>query len=126
MNASLVRFAMIAALTATGHAFAADAPACATPEQAEQVRDYYKMSPTFPFIAARELAMTDAVIASAIPKTMAVGTSGAAFPQVWEAAKGLDALFLIVRDGNVFEIHSKVVGGTPSTRSKYFNLNNEG
>jgi putative heme iron utilization protein len=116
--------ALVAALTtlAVGAAHADTAPLCATPDQAKQVQEHYKTEPGMPFQAARTLKLNEAVIASALPKAQAAGTGAANFPAIWEGLKGLDAVTLIMKGGNVFEIRGTIPGGEPSTRSKFFNL----
>ena len=124
MTKRAVTFVVAATVAATiaGAAFAADAPACATPEQAQKVQEHYKTAPGMPFQTARTLALSEAVIASALPKSQAAGTSGAAFPQVWDSVKGIKGVFLVMKGGNVFEIRGPIPGGEPSTKSKFFNL----
>ncbi len=112
----------IAACLIGGQASAQDAALCATADQAKQIQEHYKTSPGMPFQAARTLKMNEAVIASGLPKTQAVGTAGSNFPAVWDAVKGLEAVALIMKGGNVFEIRGVIPGGEPSTRSKFFNL----
>jgi putative heme iron utilization protein len=113
-------------LLLAAHGAAADTAVCATPEQAKQVQAHYAANPGMPFRAAPALKLNEAVIASALPKEHAAGTGPANFAQVWEAMKGMEGTFLVMKGGNVFEIHDKVPVGEASTRSKFFNLKGEG
>jgi putative heme iron utilization protein len=97
---------------------------CATPAQAQQVQAFYKQNPaTMPVIAARRLQLAETVVVSGLPAEQAAGTSGAAFTDVWSAmTKWQNALFLIMKDENVFEILSRVGPAEPSKTSKYTNI----
>jgi putative heme iron utilization protein len=106
-------------------AAAGDIPAlCATAEQKALIAPLYAGSPVpAPFMAARKLGLPEAVIASALPVAQATGVSPAQFGKVWESLQGWDqALTLVLKGDNVFEIHGRIPPGAPSTRSAFFNL----
>jgi putative heme iron utilization protein len=102
------------------------APFCATPEQVQAVRAAYASKPQpLTFMAAARLELAEAVVASALDPTQAVGVPGSEFPRVWASLGGWDkATTLIRQGGHVFEIASRVPAGKPSDRpgSKFFNL----
>lgn len=122
------RAALVAAACtacATTAAAAADAPSlCATAEQARPVRELYAQSPAPPpFLASGQLGLTEAVVLSAMPADKAVGTSGAAFAAVWESLRQWDrSLTLVLKAGQVFEIHGRIPKGEPSKISRNYNL----
>jgi putative heme iron utilization protein len=98
--------------------------ACATPEQVQQVRAFYRESPgAMPAIAARRLKLPEVVVASALAPQMAASAPGKDFQEVWTAMNGWkEATFLIMKGANVFEITSAVGAGAPSKTSQYFNI----
>ena len=72
---------------------------------------------------AQRLKMPEALVVSAFPAERAMGTTGEAFHEVWTRLNTLDdAMLLLLKGGHVFEIRGSVPPGTPSTRSKYFNI----
>jgi hypothetical protein len=86
------RTAAFAAVLATAPvfaitAFAADpAPLCADAGQTNAVRALYASPPAPPpFLAGAQLELPDAVVLSALPAAMAVGTGGQAFVAVWQS-----------------------------------------
>ena len=97
---------------------------CASAEQATQVRAYLAENPgTQPAIAAVRLGLPEALVVSALDKSQAAATSGAAFREVWKAMEAWDqATFMIMKGANVFEILSGIGKGKPSERSQYFNI----
>lgn len=106
-------------------ATAGETPAlCATAAQKALIAPLYAGNPVpAPFMAARKLGLPEAVIASALPVVQATGVSAAGFSKVWESLQGWDqALTLVLKGDNVFEIHGRVPPGAPSTRSAFFNL----
>lgn len=121
--ARIVAAACIIAIPAV--ATAGDAAAlCATSEQKVLIAPLYAANPVpAPFMAARKLGLPEAVIASALPVAQATGVSAAEFGKVWESLQGWDqALTLVLKGDNVFEIHGRIPPGAPSTRSAFFNL----
>ena len=117
--------ALAMALAATGFDTAALAESqCATPDQARQVQAYYKDNPAaMPVIAARKLSLPETVIVSGLPASQAAGTSGSAFADVWAAmTQWKQAIFLITKGENVFEVVSGIAPATPSKTSKYSNI----
>lgn len=104
---------------------AADTPSlCATPEQAQKVRELYAKPPSPPpFMAAPKLGLPEAIVLSALPPDQALGVPGSAFMKVWESLQGWDrSLTLVLKAGNVFEIHGPIMPGEPSKTSQFFNL----
>lgn len=97
---------------------------CATAEQKAQVAPLYTGSPVpAPFMAAMKLGLPEAVVASALPATQATGVSGTEFSKVWSSLQSWDqALTLVIKGANVFEIHGRIPAGAPSTKSAFFNL----
>ncbi len=96
---------------------------CAGAEQATQVNAFFAENNSLPAIAARRLALPEAVVASALPGEKAVGTTGEVFHDVWAQLDELKhATLLVLKAGHVFEMHGPIPPGTPSTRSRYFNV----
>jgi putative heme iron utilization protein len=97
---------------------------CATPEQAQRIQAFYRENPsTMPVIAARRLALPEALVTSGLPPEQVAGTAGAAFSDVWAAmTRWTQAQFLIMKGENVFEVLSPIAPATPSKTSKYTNL----
>lgn len=117
--------AIALALSATLHGVTAVADIqCATPEQARQVQAFYKDNPAaMPVIAARKLNLPESVVVSGLAPAQGAGTSGAAFTDVWAAmTKWKQAIFLITKGENVFEVISGIAPATPSKTSKYTNI----
>ena len=121
-NSFLSSTLALAGVMASGAVLAADL--CATDHEREQVRAFLEENPgAVPFSAARRLGLAEAKVASALPAEQAVSASGSAFAEVWAALSGVsEALFLITKGNNVFEVMSGVSPGAPSTRSQYFNI----
>lgn len=117
--------AALLVLAAPPAALAADAPSlCATPAQAAPVRELYARAPVPPpFLAAPKLGVPAAIVLSALPAEQSVGTSGAAFIDVWESLQAWDrSLTLVLKAGQVFEIHGRIPKGEPSKVSTLYNL----
>jgi len=113
MTHRLILLSVLAVTASLGAAQAADAPAlCATAEQARAVTGLYAQSPAPPpFMAAPKLA------------DKAAGTSGEAFLKVWESLRQWPrALTLVLKGGQVFEIHGRIPRGEPSKVSQMYNL----
>lgn len=128
-RSALAALALLPVIAIAGSAPSAPSVAlCATHAEAARVAALYAATPApMTFAAAPQLKLSEAVIASAIPADQAVGTSGASFARIWESLTHWSgAFFLIMKDGNVFEISSTVPTGTPSTKSRFFNLGHEG
>ncbi|MBN8279416.1 MAG: hypothetical protein J0M16_02280 [Gammaproteobacteria bacterium] len=106
----------------------AASPLCATPEQAAKVREAYASPPAAaPFMAAGKLGVPEGVLLSALDSKSATGTGGAAFQQVWQSLQAWpDSTSIVVKGGNVVEIRGRIPPGTPSTKSQYYNLKQEG
>jgi len=120
---------LLAACLLTGCA-AADLAAsdlCATPQQAAQVQALYVKAPVPPpFMAAGQLGIPEALVASAIAGKQVVGTTGAGFEAVWKSLQEWDdATVLVLKGGQVFEVHGRIPPGEPSTQSKFYNLKDD-
>ena len=76
-----------------------------------------------PVIANRTLRFPEAVVSSGLPAEQAVSVSADAFAEVWTfMSTWKEAVFLIMKGNNVFEILTGVGEGKPSERSAYFNI----
>ena len=107
--------------TATS-AFAGDM--CATPEQAQKIREFYAAKPgTMPAIATRTLGFPEAVVTSGLPADQAISVSADAFAEVWALMSTWEeTVFLIMKGSTVFEVLTGVGEGKPSETSDYFNI----
>lgn len=108
-------------------ASAADA-ACASASQVSAVRAAFaKPTPPAPFAAAMQLKLPEALVVSALPAEQAYGVAATHFQTVWKSLETWEqAVFVVMKGGNVFEAYGKVFAGEPSQRSKFFNLHGEG
>lgn len=129
---TLIKIALLAlGFVAAGSSLAADAPpaaaTCATTDETARVRALYSKGPApMPFQSQEELKLPESTIASALPTELATGIDGAHFRAVWDSLATWDnALVMIRKGGNVFEVNTKIVAGEPSKRSKFFNLGHE-
>lgn len=124
MKYRCVTLAALAACLGLPAAQAAAPSLCATPEQAQKVRELYAQPPSPPpFMAAPKLGLSDAIVLSALPGDKAVGVPGSEFPKVWESLQGWSrSLTLVLKAGHVFEIYGPIMPGEPSKTSQFFNL----
>lgn len=101
---------------------------CPSNADRARVASLYAASPVPPpFMAAGQLGLPEGVVASSLPSSLALGVEGRHFPEIWRSLQTWDqALTLVLKGGNVFEIHGPIPPGEPSTRSQYFNLKNDG
>lgn len=101
---------------------------CATPADVARVRAELADKAPGPLGGpARKLGLTEAVVASALPADQAHGVAASHFPAIWKSLEGWqDAVTLVTKGADVFEILGPVGQGSPSTRSKFFNLKREG
>lgn len=101
---------------------------CANPEQAAKVQALYATDPVPPtFMAATRLGIAEALVASALSGKQAIGTTGAGFDAVWKSLQEWDdATAVILKGGFVLEVRGGIPGGTPSTKSQFFNLKQDG
>ena len=101
---------------------------CATADQSAKVREAYATPPASPtFMAAGKLALSEAVVLSALAGQGATGTTAAGFQKVWASLRGWDdATVVLLKGGNVVEIRGRIPTGEPSTKSQFFNLKQEG
>lgn len=93
----------------------AHGPACATPEQARNVRGYYeKMRPGVPLpVASRYFNLPEAVVASALPDGTVVGT--ASTPEIADRVwKSIDAWGAATRVSLVFAPNGRNSFSVPS------------
>jgi putative heme iron utilization protein len=97
---------------------------CPTPEQSAKAAAAIAQSPAaMPPNAARAIGMPELAYVGALPAEQRVLVSGGAFPQVWQSLQQWpDALTLIMKGPNVFEIFGPVNKGENSARSAFFNL----
>ena len=118
--AAAALIACLPSLVSAGEA----AALCATAEQKAQIAPLYAGTVVPPpFMAATKLGLPEGIVASALPAAQATGVSGAAFGKVWDSLQGWDqALTLVLKGANVFEIHGRIPAGVPSTKSPFFNL----
>jgi len=114
-------------MLSSGSAFPA-APLCASPEQGAMVQALYATVTVPPtFMGATTLGIPEAMLASALSGKQAVGTTGAGFAAVWKSLQEWeDATVVVLKDGNVFEIRGRIPGGAPSTKSQFYNLEQDG
>lgn len=122
-------YIIAAALCCLAQSPAIAAPSlCATPEQAATVQSLYLSAPVPPtFMAATRLGLSEAVVASALAGKQTIGTGGAGFAAIWESIRAWgDATVVLVKGGQVFEVHGPVPAGAPSTTSQFFNLAPDG
>lgn len=104
--------------------YAAAGSFCATPEQAQQVREFYRNNAmAMPIIASRKLQLPEAVVVSGLPPEMAASAPGTDFAEIWGAMTNWkEATFLIVKGPNIFEVLSAVGNVTKSKTSAYTNI----
>jgi putative heme utilization carrier protein HutX len=109
---------------ATAQEAAAPVAVCASAAQVQAVRDRIAANPKFqPAALSGELQLSEAAVVGALPPGRSTGVSGRHFHEIWRSLQGWDdAVFIVRKAGNVFEIHGRVHGGEPSKVSKYFNL----
>lgn len=127
LHSSYSRFALSLVVTLGGALAAEQAaadPFCATPDQAQQVRDFYRdKAGTMPAIAAVRLKMPEATVVSALPAEQAASVPGKQFVEIWEAmTRWKEATFLIMKGPNVFEILSGIGKSARSKTSDYTNI----
>jgi putative heme utilization carrier protein HutX len=110
-------------------ALAADSSGvCATPAEIERVRaDLQGKAPGPLGSVAKRLGISENRVASALPAAQSYGVAASHFQAVWKSIEQWDdAVTLITRGADVFEISGRVGSGKPSERSKFFNLTREG
>ncbi len=117
------------ALVAAAILIAAAGPAaagefCASPDERDAVNEFYAASPgAQPAIVAARTGLSEAIVLSALDKSLATSAPGEVFPKVWAMMEQWEqATFLIMKGGTAFEILSGIGPGKPSTRSQYFNI----
>lgn len=79
--------------------------------------------PLFSESTGRSLGLSETAVLSLLPPEVQVITQGAHFASVWKSLETWpEALFLITKDGQIFEVQDKVRAGAASARSRFFNL----
>jgi putative heme iron utilization protein len=118
-------YLVAAALFLASHGPAgAETALCADAGQSAAVQALYATAPVPPtFMAAGKLGVSEAIVASALSGKQTVGTTGAAFAEVWATLAEWDrATVVVLKGGQVFEVHGQVPAGAPSAKSQFFNL----
>ncbi len=94
---------------------------CASSEQRQIIQDFLAGNPsTMPVMAARELHIPEAIVASAYSPDQVASTTGDAFIDVWTAMTNLEKVtVLIIRDQDVFEISSTIGSGEFSDTNSF-------
>lgn len=119
----LSRFALaLAGALAAGQVAAG--PHCATPQQTQQIREFYRNNAmTMPVIASRKLGLPEAVVVSGLDPGQVASAPGKDFPVIWEAmTRWKEATFLIMKGANVFEVLSGIGKIERSKTSAYTNI----
>ena len=100
---------------------------CASSEQRQAVQDFLAENPSLmPVMAARELKLPEAIVASAYSPDQAASTTGDGFTEVWTAMTQLEEVtVLILKDRDVFEISSLIGLGEPSDTNAFYNLSHD-
>lgn len=103
---------------------AAADPSCATPQQTQQIREFYRNNAmTMPVIASRKLDLPEAVVVSGLPPEQAASAPGKDFAEIWAAmTHWKQAVFLIMKGPNVFEVLSGIGKAERSKTSAYTNV----
>ena len=127
MKVTLKRIAQgaLAALLMGGPALAESL--CASSEQRQIIQDFLAKKPgMMPVIAARELKMPEAVVASGYSPDQMASATGDAFADVWTAMTDLEEVtVLIIKDRDVFEIKSRIGSGGLSDTNAFYNLSHD-
>lgn len=97
---------------------------CATPQQTQQIREFYRNNAmTMPVIASRKIELPEAVVASGLPPEQAASAPGKDFAEIWGAMMSWkEATFLIMKGANVFEVLSGIGKIERSKTSAYTNI----
>lgn len=83
--------------------------------------------PLFSETAGEALGLPGTAVLALLPDEVQANTSGTHFPAIWKSLEAWpDALFLIPKDGHIFEVRDRVRHGEQSTRSRFFNLATDG
>lgn len=102
-------------------------PLCASPEQAQLVRDYYQQNPgASPVAASRQLKLPEALVGSGLPADQAAATSADGFERIWSALTEWEKAIVIVPKGtDVIEVFSQISPGERSPDNPRFNLTHD-
>ncbi len=127
MKSTLKRIAL-GAMTASligGPALADDL--CATSDQRQAVEEFLAdKTPMMPIMAARELKLPEAIVASAYPDDYVASASAEAFDDIWTAMTKLDKVTVLITKGpHVYEVSSGIGAGTRSDTTPFFNLDHD-
>jgi putative heme iron utilization protein len=78
-------------------------------------------------MTAGKLALSEAVVLSALAEKEVTGTTAAGFEKVWASLQGWDdATVVLLKGANVVEVRGRIPSGAPSTKSQFFNLKQDG
>lgn len=106
-----------------GTAAAADAPLCPPSAVRSSLAPQLAAAPGKWQGIAHAANVSDATALSALPEQQAVGIPGTSFREIWDSLRAWpDAVTVIMKSDQVFEVHGKVPAGEPSKVSRYFNL----
>ena len=127
MNEHIIKAAafMLAAVWMNGSSAAN--PMCASPEQVQQIRNFYSDNAgTAPIRAAPQLRMPEELIASGIPADHAAGTGGESFTEVWAVITTWERPMTVIAKGaDVFEVIGAIPSGETSTENQFYNLGHD-
>jgi len=100
---------------------------CASSEQRQIIQGFLAENPsTMPVMAARELNIPEAIVASAYSPDQVASTTGDAFTDVWTAMTHLEEVtVLIIKDRDVFEISSTIGSGELSDTNSFYNVSHD-
>jgi putative heme utilization carrier protein HutX len=107
---------------------AAVSPLCANPAQVKAIREKFgEARRNAVEQLGKDLGLSEAAVVGALPADRALGVVGAEFRPIWESLRSWpDAVVLIRKGGQVFEVHGPIHAGEPSKVSQYFNLDPAG
>ncbi len=100
---------------------------CASSEQRQIIQDFLAEKPgMMPVMAARELNIPEAIVASAYSPDQVASTTGDAFTDVWTVMTNLEKVtVLVIKDRDVFEISSIIGSGEFSDTNSFYNLSHD-
>lgn len=114
---------LVVAYPLLGIASAAEPPLCAPDARRTTLAAQLAAAPGKWQAVARAAGVSDAAALSALPESQAIGTAGTAFRALWESLRAWpDAVTVVVKADQVFEVHGTIPAGEPSKVSQYFNL----
>ncbi len=100
---------------------------CASSELRQIIQDFLAEKPgMMPVMAARELNIPEAIVASAYSPDQVASTTGDAFTDVWTVMTNLEKVtVLVIKDRDVFEISSIIGSGEFSDTNSFYNLSHD-